>query len=900
MRVAEITHGEHRQDGREALKSEEIRARFLEYFQRRDHRLVKSSSLIPDDPTLLVTNAGMVQFKPYFLGSARPEFTRATTCQKCVRTTDIEKVGRTARHLTFFEMLGNFSFGDYYKMDAIPWGWEFLTGDMGLDPQRMYCSVFEEDDEAYGIWRDVVGIPEERLVRLGIEDNFWDMGTTGPCGPCSEILYDQGEAYGCGEPPCRPGCDCDRYLELWNLVFMQYHRDENGELHPLPSKNIDTGLGLERLASVLQGARNNFETDNLAAVLQAAADLSGVGYGKGEDGDVSLKIVADHARAVAFLVGDGVLPSNEDRGYILRRLIRRAVRHGRLLGIDDIFLPRLVEVVVEIMGDAYPDLRQNAAFINSIVRSEEERFSQTLRTGLVYLEEAVAERQREGNEVLPGDVVFHLHDTLGFPLGLTRELARERGMDIDEARFEALMQEQRERARAARVDGGYASQVQEIYAEILDNYGESAFTGYEVTSDRASVVAIVREGRAAAAAAEGEEVEVFLDRTPFYGEMGGQVGDTGRISSPCGEAEVLETSHPTRGLTSHHCRIVRGELRTGEAVDAVVDAERRNAIRRNHTATHIVHWALRQVLGDHAKQAGSLVDQRRLRFDFTHYQPLSREELARVEEISNRKVIEDMPVRAYVTTYEYAASIEAIALFGEKYEDYVRVVEVDEISRELCGGTHAGRSGEIGLLVLVGEAGIGANMRRIEAVTGMEAYGYFRRRQEMLEGMASALKVEVGNLPERVERVVQRVRELESHLKKRGREEVASLAGGIDWSESEASGGVGVLTAEIAGLGAQDLRELAERTVAGREAVAVGIASVRDDKANMVVALSKGAVDAGLDAVELVRKAGRLLGGGGGGRPDMAVGGGSDTSRVSEALELLAEEVKSSLERGNA
>ncbi|RJP33690.1 MAG: alanine--tRNA ligase [Actinobacteria bacterium] len=879
------------------MKSDDIRARFLDYFQRRDHRLVMSSSLIPDDPTLLVTNAGMVQFKPYFLGSEKPEFTRATTCQKCVRTTDIEKVGHTARHLTFFEMLGNFSFGDYYKREAIPWGWEFLTVDMGLDRERLYCSVFTEDDEAYDIWKDVVGVPEERLVRLGAEDNFWDMGTTGPCGPCSEILYDQGEEYGCGDPGCRVGCDCDRYLELWNLVFMQYHRDEKGELHPLPSKNIDTGLGLERLASVLQGAPNNFETDTMAEVLHAASHLSGVDYGSGEESDISLKIVADHSRAVTFMVADGVLPSNEDRGYILRRLVRRAVRHGRLLGITDVFLPRMVETVIEIMGDAYPELKQNSAFIDAIIHSEEERFSQTLRSGLVYLEEAVSDLKSRGGKVIPGDVVFHLHDTLGFPLELTRELARERGLELEEEGFAVLMEGQRERARAARIEEGYAPQVLEIYSEILDNYGESRFTGYETVSDKAAVLAIVNGGHAVASAAPGEEVEVFLDRTPFYGEMGGQVGDTGTISSPAGVAEVIETFHPARGLISHRCRIAHGEIKISETVEASVDAERRNAIRRNHTATHIVHWALRQVLGDHAKQAGSLVDPGRLRFDFTHFQPLSRDELARVEELSNRKVIEDLPVRAYVTTYDYAISINAVALFGEKYEDYVRVVEVDEISRELCGGTHVGRTGEIGLLVIAGESGIGANMRRIEAFTGMGAYAYFHRRQEMLNDMAEKLKAEVNRLPDRIDRVLQRVKELESAMKKRGREEAASLVdGGIDWKESEAAGGVKILTAAVDGLAAQDLRELAERTLTGRAAGVVGIATIHGGKANMVVALSKELTGAGLDAVELMRKAGRLLGGGGGGRPDMAVGGGSDTSRMDEALAVMAEEVKRALE----
>ena len=882
------------------MKSADIRARFLDYFQRREHRLVKSSSLIPGDPTLLLTNAGMVQFKPYFLGNVKPEFTRATTCQKCVRTTDIEKVGYTARHLTFFEMLGNFSFGDYYKQAAIPWAWELLTVDMGLDPDRMYCSVFAEDDEAYNIWHDVVGIPGERLVCLGEEDNFWDMGTTGPCGPCSEILYDQGEAYGCGKPDCRPGCDCDRYLELWNLVFMQYDRDEGGLLHTLPSRNIDTGLGLERLAAVLQGAPSNFETDNLSAVVRTAADLCGVEYGGAGESDTSLKIVADHARAVTFLVGDGVLPSNEDRGYILRRLIRRAVRHGRLLGINNVFLPRMVDVVIETMGEAYPNLKRNSAFITSIVRSEEERFSQTLRTGLVYFEEAVAALKARGGDIIEGDAVFHLHDTMGFPLELTRELTRERGLGLDEERFAALMEEQRERARAARVEEGYSAQVQEIYAEILDNYGESLFTGYETLYERATVVAMVRKGHASPAAREGEEVEIFLDRTPFYGEMGGQVGDTGNIISPSGEAEVVETLRPARGLISHRARIKRGEIVVGETAEAAVDIERRMAIRRNHTATHILHWALRQVLGDHAKQAGSLVEPRRLRFDFTHFAPLTREELAKVEELSNRRIIDDLTVRAYVTTFEYATSINAVALFGEKYEDYVRVVEVDEISRELCGGTHVGRTGEIGLLAITGESGIGSNMRRIEALTGMEAYGYYRRREEMVEGVAAALKVEANKLPDRVNRMLQRVKELESDLKKRDRDEVASLIDhGIEWNETTA-GGVKMLTAVVDDFKPQDLRELAERTMARHSAGVVSIATVQGDKANMVVAVSRDLVESGLDAVELMRKAGRLLGGGGGGRPDMAVGGGSDTAHLWEALAVVAEEAGSHLEKRNA
>jgi alanyl-tRNA synthetase len=882
------------------LRSEEIRARFLEYFRGRDHRVVRSSSLIPDDPTLLITNAGMVQFKPYFLGIAKPDFRRATTCQKCARTTDIEKVGYTARHLTFFEMLGNFSFGDYYKAKAIPWGWEFLTVEMGLDPGRMYCSVYEEDDEAYDIWHDVVGIPGDRLVRLGAEDNFWDMGTTGPCGPCSEILYDQGEGVGCGKQDCRPGCDCDRYLELWNLVFMQYDRDEKGDLNPLPSKNIDTGLGLERLASVLQGVPNNFETDTLAAILGTASEIAGVPYRKNEDSDVSLKIVADHARAMTFMVADGILPSNEDRGYILRRLIRRAVRHGRLLGITNIFLPAMVNVVVETMGEAYPELRQNFTFINSIVKSEEERFSQTLRTGLLFFEEAVLDVKGRGGSSVPGGVVFHLHDTLGFPLELTRELARERGLELDEHEFDRLMEEQKERARAARAEEGYSAQIQEIYSEILDNYGETLFTGYEMLEEMANIAAIVKDGRAVPSAKEGEEVEIFLDRTPFYGEMGGQVGDTGNIAGSEGSFQVFDTVHPAPSLISHKGKVESGNLEVGGSVKAQVDTQRRLAIRRNHTATHILHWALGQVLGEHAKQAGSLVEPSRLRFDFTHFMPVTAEELAEIEELANSHIIEDLPVRSYLTSFDYASSINAVALFGEKYEDYVRVVEVDEISRELCGGTHVGRTGEIGMLLVTAESGIGANMRRIEAITGMAAYHHYRRRQAILGEMAAVLKAEPDKLPDRVNRTLERVKELEAEIRRREREDVGSLIEhGIEWHETNA-GGTRIITATVDDFNPDALRELAERTLASQGAGLVAIATAKDGKASIVVALSEQLVAAGLNAIDLIKKAGKLLAGGGGGRPDMAVGGGSRPDQIEAGLELITREARSQLEKTDA
>lgn len=869
------------------MKSSEIRETFLRYFEERGHRRVKSSPLVPDDPTLLLTNAGMVQFKPYFLGTAKPEFTRATSCQKCVRTTDIEKVGRTARHLTFFEMLGNFSFGDYYKDKAIPWAWEFLTQVVGIDPTRLYCSVFREDDEAYEIWRDVVGVPEERIVRLGEEDNFWDMGTTGPCGPCSEIIYDQGEEFGCGRPDCRVGCDCDRYLELWNLVFMQYNRDEEGKLEPLPSKNIDTGLGLERLASVLQGARTNFETDTIYPVIEKVADVSGIPYGRDERADVSLKLVADHSRAFTFLVGDGVLPSNEDRGYVLRRLIRRAVRHARLLDIERPFLGEMVDVVVETLGDAYPELKENRSFIRAIVEKEEERFSQTLRAGLAYFEEAVARATEGGGGILSGEDAFHLHDTLGFPLELTREMASERGLEVDLEGFDRLMGEQRQRARAAREERGFREAWDEVYSEIRENYGPTDFTGYQATTDRGRVVALVREGRIVPRASAGEEVEVFLDRTPFYAEKGGQVGDKGVLAFPGGSAEVEDTFYPADDLIAHRARVKEGTLEVGQEVEAQVNAERRWAIRRHHTATHLLHWALGQVLGEHARQAGSLVDERRLRFDFTHFQPLSPEEKDRVEELVNRKILENHPVRAYITTFDYAREIGAVALFGEKYGDFVRVVEVGDISKELCGGTHVHRTGDIGHFAILSESGIGSSTRRIEAVTGLEALKYRRELERVVQAAARMLRTDPWRLPEGIGRLLDRVKELENELKRRESRAVAEMAQqDAAWREEGLEDGRKVAVARVDGLDARELREVAERALATRRACVVGIASVKGDKANLVVAVRKDLAGT-VNAVELVQQAAQALGGGGGGRPDMAMGGGSRLEGVHEALERV-------------
>ncbi len=872
------------------MKSEEIKALFLEFFSSRGHRVVKSASLIPDDPTLLLTGAGMVPFKPYFLGEAKAEFTRATSVQKCVRTTDIERVGRTARHLTFFEMLGNFSFGDYYKRDAIPWAWEFLTVNLGLNPERLWCSVYEDDDEAYDIWKDEVGIHPDRLVRLGEADNFWDMGVTGPCGPCSEILYDQGPEFGCERPDCGIGCDCDRYLELWNLVFMQYDRDVEGKLHPLPKKNIDTGLGLERVASVLQGVKNNYETDNLRSIIDRMAEIAGTRYGEDDRTDVSLKIVSDHSRAMTFMINDGVLPSNEERGYILRRIIRRAVRHGRLLGVEQPFLADLCELTADLMGPGYPELGENLAFILSIARSEEDRFGKTLRQGMAYLEEAMENVTDPATQTIPGKDVFYLHDTLGFPLELTREIAEEKGIRLDEPDFEKLMQEQKDRARFSRAEETYATPELEVYREILDNFGETVFVGYERMEERAEIKALVGGGHALPRLEQGEEGELILDCTPFYGEMGGQVGDTGMITGDGFKFEVSDSQVAIPGLTVHRGKVLAGVAEGDIQVTAAVDRERRLDIMRNHTATHLVHWALREVLGEHARQSGSLVEPDRFRFDFTHFGPLTPEELRSIEEMVNMQILEDHPVRAYVTTFDYAKSLGAIALFGEKYRDLVRVVEVDDLSRELCGGTHAPRTGIIGSMVIISESGIGANMRRLEAITGRQAYRYRKELERQVSEVAGLLKASPKQMIARVEKVLQANRELEAELAKYGRTEMAGEAERLAAEGSlRRTNNANILVGAVQEKDVARMRELAELVRERLKPAVVGIVSESEGKANLVVAVSPDLVKRGVTAGGLVREAGKLLGGGGGGKPDMAVGGGPDTAGREAALERVSE-----------
>ncbi|MDH4140429.1 MAG: alanine--tRNA ligase, partial [Coriobacteriia bacterium] len=707
------------------MRSAEIRESFLSYFEGKGCKRRPSSSLVPEDPSLLLTTAGMVQFKPVFLGLKDLGFTRAATVQKCVRTTDIDIIGTTGRHHSFFEMLGNFSFGDYFKREAIAWSWEYSTDVLGLDPSRIWASIFEEDEESEALWLEETSVPQERIVRMGAKDNFWSAGPTGPCGPCSELYYDQGPEVGCGSPDCAPGCECDRFVEYWNLVFMQYDRQDDGSLLPLPKKNIDTGMGLERLAAILQGVTSNFETDVLRQIMAVAEDLMGVEYGAGERPDTSLRILADHARAVTFLIADGVLPSNEGRGYVLRRLLRRAVRHGRLLGRTEPFMSALIDVVVEQMGEAYPEIVEHHELVRRMVDSEEQRFGATLRQGLTFLEDEVATLRDAGGEAFDGTKAFALHDTYGFPIELTSEILSEHGLEVDMDTFESEMEVQRERARAAIKDESWAG-FEAAFAELLTDVGESEFLGYEKDESDAVVTGIVVDDGRAERLEPGRRAEIVLDRTPFYGEQGGQVGDEGTISSAAGAVfRVQDTQIPVEGVVAHIGELETGSLALGDAVSAAIEPMRRERTRRNHTATHLLHWALRLVLGEHVRQGGSLVAPDRLRFDFTHFEAMSAEQVSKVERMVNAKIMENHAVRAYETSLRSAKESGVTALFGEKYGEFVRVLEVGNFSKELCGGTHVGRTSEINLFKITAETSVGANLRRIEAMTSFDAYDYF-------------------------------------------------------------------------------------------------------------------------------------------------------------------------------
>ena len=879
------------------MKTSDVRRTFLEFFRARDHRVVPSSSLVPDDPAApLLTTAGMVQFIPYLSGARPIEFPRAASCQKSARTTDIEIVGTDARHLTLFQMLGNFSFGDYFKEDACRWAWELSLEGFGLEPDRIWVTVLDSDDEAARIWRDVVGVPDERIIRRPRppDDNFWWMGIPGPGGPCSELYYDRGPKYGDADG-FEEG---DRILEYWNLVFTEFQVDSNGRpVANLPQKNVDTGLGLERLASILQDVPGIFETDDFQPLIGHAEELTGARYTASYDPDVkadaSLRIIAEHARFATFLVGDGVFPSNEGRGYVLRRVIRRAARHARLLGVRDPVLPAMVEAVVGTLGDVYPEIVTRKDMIAATLETEETNFGHTLDKGVTLLESGIDDAKRAGRSSLPGETTFKLHDTYGFPLELTLEIAREHGMEVDEDSFNELMKEQQDRARAGMKRGATSSEA--ALGDVLAENGPTTFLGYERTDADATIAGIVRDGERVPVASEGQEVDVVLDRTPFYAEGGGQVGDRGLITAGAATLEVLDTQPALDGLIVHRARVRGGEAATGSEVHAAVDAKRRAAVGRSHTATHVVHATLREMLGPHAHQAGSLVDAGRLRFDFPHNEAVPKDLLAAVEETVIRRVLVDDLVRPYETTKDEAAAIGAMALFGEKYGDIVRVVEIGEYSVELCGGTHVTHTSQIGPVKILGEASIGSGLRRIEALTGTDAIEDYRRDRRLLEQIAGLVKGSPDEAADKVRRLLDDLKAARSELEHSRSSSVKDQAGSIA-AKAEPIGDASLVVAEVPGLGVGDLGKLA---ISVREAVrgpaAVVLGSGVDGKAGVVAAVTKDLVGRGISAKTILVSAAKAIGGGAGGKDDLATGGGNRPDGIAEALRLAGDAAREAL-----
>ncbi len=869
----------------------ELREKFLKFFEERNHARIASSSLVPgDDPTLLFTNAGMVQFKSVFTGQEKRHYVRATTAQKCLRVSgkhnDLENVGYTPRHHTFFEMLGNFSFGDYFKEDAVAFAWEFLTQTVGLPKDRLHVTIYREDDEAEEKWKRILSQKANPIIRLGEKDNFWSMGDTGPCGPCSEIHYDQGVEFGCGKPDCAPGCDCDRFLELWNLVFMQFDRASDGKMTPLPRPSIDTGLGLERLAAVVQGVGSNWQSDLFQPIITRVEELSGRRCeNKGHDPDsIAIRVIADHSRAAAFLIADGVLPSNEGRGYVLRRILRHALRYGKYIDLTKPFLYETAGVVIRIMSSAYPELEAHSSLVAKVILNEEERFLETLARGLVLFEEEAQVVRKAGKTVLPGSVVFRLYDTYGFPPDLTADLAKEVSLEVDHAEFEAEMARQRQMARQAWE--GMQGEDADALRRVLRSDARTEFTGYETLQDSGVIKTLVKDGQPVQEAKSGDRIDVVTDRTPFYGEAGGQVGDQGIISSNGSEIEVQDCSKPFPSLIVHKGIVKSGHFRVGDQVGLKVHEARRRAIMANHSATHLLQWALRHVLGDHVKQSGSLVEPDRLRFDFTHFSQITPEELTRVEDLVNEKIQENLPVAATVMSIDEALAAGAIALFGEKYGQTVRLVAMGDLSKELCGGTHTHRTGDIALFKIISEGGIAAGVRRIEAVTAGGAVAYVRSLEEEIRGLAARLRGSRGELIHKLDKLIEekKSRERETEALK------ARLAGGraTDLLEGVREvNGIRVLTRAVEHVSTpKDLRDYADHV---RDKLGSGIALLgakTDGKSLLIAVVTKDLTDR-FHAGNLVKKIAADVGGSGGGRADMAQAGGPEDVDLEKALKSL-------------
>ena len=869
------------------MTTAEIREKYLAFFEGKGCKRMPSSSLIPDDPSLLLTSAGMVQFKPYFLHQKEldPAYIGTTTAQKCVRTNDIDNIG-DARHLSFFEMMGNFSFGKYFKNEMCAWAFEFSTEVLGLPAEKLYFTVFEDDDETIEIWKSL-GVPENHISRLGEDDNFWRAGPTGPCGPCSEIYFDQGPEVGCGSPDCKPGCDCDRYLEFWNCVFTQFDGQEDGTLAPLLTKNIDTGMGLERIAAIMQGVTNNYDTDVLRSLVGVGERLSGKTYKQDAEVDKSLRIIADHSRSVTFMIADGILPSNEGRGYVLRRLLRRAIQKAHMIGIEGPFLNDYVDEIVELMGSVYPEVVENRELIRRVILSEEERFGATLRQGQVFLAEALDKLE---GDTLSGEEAFTLHDTYGFPVEVTEEMCADRNVKVDMEGFERCMDKQRERARAANTKDAEAawSTYGGIHADVLKEVGATEFVGYSELECAAKVVAIIANGERADKLSAGEEGEIVLDTTTFYAEMGGEVGDTGTLRSAGAEADVLDTKAPEKGLVCHKAKVASGTIAVGDEVTAVVDGARRARITRNHTATHILHAALRQVLGEHVSQAGSYVGPDRLRFDFTHFEATTPEQLAEVERVANEEIMSAVSTNIYETSLDAARESGVTALFGEKYGDVVRVVECGEFSRELCGGCHVANTAEIGLVKITSETGVGANLRRIEAVTSFDALAYMNKVEEELKETAAELRVPLFDVSERTAANIATIKDFEA--KRKANKKMAAEGSIAEHLENMVNVGYPLIVARIDGLDAGGLRN-AWDILRGRmpEPGACVIGTINNGKPVLMAAATDEAVASGFNAGNVIKAIAGNIKGGGGGKPTMAQAGGKDAAGIDAALDAARE-----------
>jgi alanyl-tRNA synthetase len=874
----------------------EIRQLFLQFFEDRGHTIVASSSLVPhNDPTLLFTNAGMNQFKDCFLGQEKRAYVRAVTSQKCVRAggkhNDLENVGRTARHHTFFEMLGNFSFGDYFKKEAIAYAWEFLTVELKIDKSRLYVSVYTDDDEAADIWHEQEGVPRERIFRFE-EDNFWSMGDTGPCGPCSEIFYDNGPEIGCDSPNCTVGCDCDRYMEIWNNVFMQFNRQADGELVPLPKPAVDTGMGLERITTVMQGVQSNYDTNLLRSIIGYIEQLAGKKYGDNADDDVSMRVMADHSRATAFLIADGVMPSNEGRGYVLRRIMRRAMRHAKMLGFADPVLYKTAAFVLEFMVEAYPQEAERKSFVAKIVENEEERFIQTLDNGLRILNEEVARLRQQQSSIIPGKTLFKLYDTYGFPTDLTADIVEADGFTIDEAGFTTCMEEQRQKARKHWKGSGEEA-ISGVYRELIEQGVRVNFTGYSEMQAISRVTAILHDGEQISQARVGEQVEIITQTTPFYGESGGQAGDIGAISAPGLKIDITETRKPLPELIVHIGLVTEGVLQIGQDVQLTVDPGSRQATALNHTATHILHAVLVEVLGNHVKQAGSLVAPERLRFDFNHFSAITAEELCRIESEVNRRIRENRAVETREMAAAEAIAAGATALFGEKYGERVRVVKLGDFSMELCGGTHTTAAGDIGLFKIIQEAGIAAGVRRIEAATGTRALGLVQKQENTIDRLAGLVKSDRSQLETRLTKMMERQKDLERELAIMESRLKAGQADDI-MSQIQEIEGVKLLAAEVNSTDGKGLREMADKLRDKLDSGVIAIGCPHEGKANLLVAVTAD-LTARLHAGKMVAALAAEVGGRGGGRPDLAQAGGSQPEKLPNALSKVAELIRSAL-----